>query len=59
MSIIYNIFNYIINALKNIEWRQVGGYTGGKRPEGNPIPPRGGSGNSKFYNTRHDSKGTQ
>lgn len=53
MSIVYSIFNYFINALKNMEWRQVGGYTGGKRPEGNPIPPKGGSGNSKFYKAKH------
>jgi len=25
------------------------GYTGGKRTTDNPIPPKGGSGNSKYY----------
>jgi len=25
------------------------GYTGGRRTTDNPIPPKGGSGNSKYY----------
>lgn len=47
------VFKWFKNFFKPIEFVQTGGYTGGKRPEGEVIPPKGGSGNSKFHTKRY------